>query len=100
MVLLPPSGEPRGDRTGGCPGYGRRSASQPDRKGGGWIWWTRSDTLWISSQSPTMDDLVIQAVRPTGRTSASWIGVGLASNERGRVDLEPYSCAGPPESGP
>ena len=101
VVLLPKSGEPRGDaHQADAQGLVGVAASQPDRMGGGWIWWTRSDTLWISSQSPTMDDLVIQAVRPTGRTSASWNGVGMASNERGHVDLQPYSCAGPPESGP
>ena len=75
------------------------AASQPDRKGGGWIWWIRGDTLGISSQSPTMTDLVIQAVRPTGRTRASWVNVGGGS-EQGHLDLEAYPCGGLSESSP
>lgn len=74
--------------------------TQPGTKGGGWIWWTRGDTLWISSQSPTMADLVIQAVRPTGRIRASWEGVGVGSDDGGHLDLQPYPCGGLPESRP
>jgi hypothetical protein len=96
VVLLTKSSEPRGNaHLADAEGLVGVAASQPDGKGGGWIWWTRSDTLWISSQSPTMDDLVIQAGRPIGRTSASWNGVGMASNERGDVELQPYACGGP-----
>jgi hypothetical protein len=95
VFLLPKSSEPRENaHQADAQGLVDVASSQPDRKGAGWIWWTRSDTLWISSQSPTMDDLVIQAIRPTGRTSANWNGVGLASNERGHVDLQPYPCGG------
>jgi hypothetical protein len=76
------------------------AASQADRKGGGWIWWSRGDTLWVSSQSPTMDDLVIQAVRPNERTRASWKGLGFSGSERGQVNLQAYPCSALAQSSP
>lgn len=98
MLLLPKNSKPLRDAQADAEGLVGVAASQPDRRGGGWIWWTRSDTLWISSLSPT-SDLVIRAVRPTGRTRASWEHVGGGS-EQGHIDLQAYPCGGRPESGP
>lgn len=99
MLLLPRNRVPVRYFQADAEGMVGLAASQPDRKGGGWIWWTRGDTLWISSQSPTMADLVIQAVRPAGRTRASWENVGGGS-EQGHLDLEAYPCGGLSESSP
>jgi hypothetical protein len=101
MLLLPKISENRWEALeADAEGRVGVAASQPDRKGGGWIWWTRSDTLWISSQSPTMDDLVIEVVRLTGRSRVSWKGTSMSENERGHLDLEAYPCGGLSESSP
>jgi hypothetical protein len=98
MLLQPKNSKPLRHAQADAEGLVGVTASQSDRKGGGWSWFTHSDTLWISSLSPT-DDLVIRAVRPTGRTRASWKQVGMGS-EQGHVDLHPYPCGGLPESSP
>ena len=98
MLLLPSNSKPLRYDQADAEGLVDVAASQPDRKGGGWIWWTRADTLWVSSQSPTMDDLVIHAVRLTGKSRVSWNGTGLSINNRGHLDLEAYPCGGLSES--
>jgi hypothetical protein len=101
MLLLPKISENRWEALqADAEGLVGVVASQPDRKGGGWIWWTRSDTLWISSQSPTMDDLMIEAVRPIGRSRVSWKGTGMSTDRRGHLDLQTYPCGGLSESSP
>lgn len=94
MLLLPRNSKPLRYDQADAEGRVDVAASQRDRKGGGWIWWTRSDTLYISSQSPTMDDLVIEAVRLTGRSRVSWMGTSMSENERGHLDIEAYPCGG------
>jgi hypothetical protein len=101
MLLIPNRGKQLGYAdTGGAEGRVALAPSQQDRKGGGWIWWTRGDTLWISSRSPTMDDLVVRAARPSGRDPADWRGVGMAASEHGRVGVHPYKCKELSESVP
>jgi hypothetical protein len=88
LVLLPGSGEDLGHAdSAGVEGRVTLAGSQQDRKGGGWIWWTHHDTLVISSMSPTMDDLVVFAVRPEGKVPADWRGSGMAEGKRGQVGL-------------
>ena len=95
LLLLPAGGEDLGHAdSAGVEGRVALAGSQQDRKGGGWIWWTQHDTLVISSMSPTMDDLVVFAVRPEGRVPVDWRGPGLAASEGGRVGLYPYECKG------
>ena len=101
MLLLPKISENRLEALeADAEGLVGVAASQQDRKGGGWIWWIRGDTLRISSQSPTSFDLIIQAVRPRERSRGSWTGPSSSTSERGHLDLEAYPCGGPSESSP
>jgi hypothetical protein len=101
MLLLPGGEEDlRRADSAGAEGRVALARSQQDREGGGWIWWTQQDTLMISSMSPTMDDLVVIAVRPEGRVRASWRGSGMAVSNRGSVGLQRYKCTALRASGP
>lgn len=101
LLLLPERGEDLGNAdSAGAEGRVALAGSQQNRKGAGWIWWTQHDTVVVSSTSPTMDDLVVLAVRPEGRVVANWKGSGMAARERGQVALHPYECKGLPEPAP
>lgn len=93
-LLLLPQGEEelRFGEGAGAKGRVEMARSQRDRKGSGWVWWTQHDTLVISSMTPTMDDIVVFAVRPDGSVPADWRGSGMPENERGEVGLRPYMC--------
>jgi hypothetical protein len=58
----------------------------------GWIWWIQQDTLWISSQSPTMDNVLVQAITPGDRTLATWRGTGMSAYQHGQVVLHRFEC--------
>jgi hypothetical protein len=94
MLLLPKNKVPLRYFQADAEGMVGVAASQPDRGGGGWIWRTYGDTLRISSQSPIMYDLEIEAVRPAGTTRASWKGPSSSVTERGQVDVQAYPCSG------
>ena len=62
----------------------------------GWSWWLQTDTLWIRTWVPTMDDFFLRLTRPHAGTPAKW-WVFNQSDRGGLVRVRSYPCSAPPE---